>query len=319
MYDMRFWLPALGVVAGVMLVLSEPAAAQNRPADVARSAEIRTAGADGAIRSFSTESGVGVALGRDGAVEVTLPDSRATGSPFSGQRGTEYKRTPRVDPPTHAPKQPVPPRLPAEVQGLLNRFAPKVRVGEHGVKLETDGVRLDTRGGVNVDLETPSGRVQISQRAIEDFSAARKLFREQDYRQALRRMDFAVEHMPHESRFRQFRALVHFALGDFGPVADDAYQALTLGSAWDWQTVRGFYAEPSEYTAQYQSLQRSAHHNKQSAELNFLLAYHYTVLGHHDAALQQWKLVDQLLPGDRLILALIEQLEERPGPPAAGN
>jgi tetratricopeptide (TPR) repeat protein len=321
MCDARYWMLALGMASSWIGLAGQPAAAQSRLADPPRSTERRLAEADALLRQFTTDSGVGVALGRSGAVEVTIPE---TGSPFARQPESQPSKRSRVeagpsgirvlvDPPAPLPRQAEHPRLPADVQGLLNQFAPNVRLSDGGVQFESGGVRLDTRNGVNVDLETPEGRVRISQRAIEDYSAARKLFHDRDYQRAVRLMDSALEQMPRDARFRQFRALVHFALGDHGPAADDAYHALSLGSAWDWPTVRALYGDPADYTAQYRRLQQAAQDNDSSAELMFLLAYHHTLLGHHDAALKAWNEADRLLPDDPVILDQIRQLEDRPG------
>ena len=315
----HIWTLALGVATLGMTCSADSATAQSRNAEGVGSAHQRLTEVGGVLRQLTTESGVGVTLGRSGSVEVTIPEAT---SPFSNKRRHAAPAVPRFESdaggirvfvdPAEIPSQAERPQLPAEVQGLLQQFAPHVRMTNGAIHLEDQGIRVDTRNGVNVDLNTRSGRVRISQRAIEDYSAARKSFYNRDYHQALPLMNSAVEQMPEEQRFRQFRALAHFALGDYAAAADDAYQALALGAIWDWATVHSHYAESAEYAAQYRNLQRACRENDQSAELHFLLAYHHTLLGHHAAALKSWRQAERFLPEDPVLRAQIRQLEARP-------
>jgi hypothetical protein len=320
MRDPRLWPLALGVATIGITFSADSVAAQSRRTEGLGSARQRLAEAESILRQLTTESGVGVTLGNSGSVEVTVPEST---SPFAKKRALGESAVPRVDAgasdvrvfvdrQAEITPQRERPQLPAEVQGLLQQFAPQVRVTPGAVQLDDQGIRVDTRNGVNVDLHTSSGRVRISQRAIEDYSAARSLFYKGDYRQAILLMNSAVEEMPREQRFRQFRALVYFALGEYASAADDAYQALTPGTIWDWATVHALYTDPAEYAAQYRSLQRACREHEQSVELHFLLAYHHTLLGHHPAALKSWRQAERFLPEDPVVMAQIRQLEARP-------
>jgi hypothetical protein len=319
-----------------------PSAAQSsRLTEAERVLENRLSEVEGILRRFAPRSGSDVSGDHPGAVESTTPSTQApTTSPFSGQRSRPGTLS---DPKAEAVPErnlggrdfSIPSTRGREIVGRIlgeeglkgsrlldsrvpagGHNLPQLRLEGRGVVLEADDLRIDTRDGVEVDLETNDGRIRVSQRAIEDYSAARRAFLNREYREALQLVDSAVERMPDELRFRQFRALVCFALEEYVLAAEDIYGTLAGGTIWDWATVRAFYAEAGEYATQYQRLQEAARDSnpESSAPVLFLLAYHHTLLGHHDAALRSWRQVARLLPNDPVVQTQIRELDDRPAP-----
>ncbi len=336
--------PGCLIVTSMLAIglFSSPSAAQsNRLNEAERLLESRLSEVEGILRQLPLTSRSDVTGNPSARGDLTTPSRPAPRtSPFSAQRS-------RPETPTDPEMESVPERhqngrgfsIPStrgrEIVGRIlweegldelrhldsrvpagRRELPQLRFEGRGVVLEADDLRIDTRDGVEVELETRDGRVRVSQRAIEDYMAARGSFKNHQYHQALRSIDLAVERMPEELRFRQFRALVRFALEDYASAADDIYATLAGDTIWDWATVRAFYGDAGEYAGQYQRLQEAARdsHNESAVPVLFLLAYHHTLLGHHDAALRAWRQVDRLFPNDPVVEARILELDARPAP-----
>ena len=144
--------------------------------------------------------------------------------------------------------------------------------------------------------------------AAEEFSAARRAFRNRDYGTALNCIDRALKLSPRDFDLHQFRSLVLFAAGDYDTSAVAVYTALTLGPGWNWNTVWKFYAGAGQYEPQYRALQRAAAARTASAEVHFLLAYHELMLGHLDAGRRELNAVLEIKPDESLTVSLLSQL-----------
>ena len=53
------------------------------------------------------------------------------------------------------------------------------------------------------------------------------------------------------SSVHEVRALILFAHGQYKPAAAAIYSVLSVGPGWDWPTLSGFYADPSEYRVSF--------------------------------------------------------------------
>ena len=119
----------------------------------------------------------------------------------------------------------------------------------------------------------------------------------------------------------EFRGLALFALHRYDEAAGAVYAVLSAGPGWDWTTLSSLYPDVSVYTEQLRALEQYVAANPNSAAARFLLAYHYTICGHTDAAATQLKAAVQLDPKDRLSAQLLDMLTptkpRRPTPPAA--
>ncbi len=194
---------------------------------------------------------------------------------------------------------------------------PGIRVGPAGAQVQTRDVSIDTRQGFDVAVGQGHSQIRVSQTALEALASARKAFHASDYPLALRYCDQAAQTMAWNPDVQQMSSLVCFALEDHRPAAAAAYEALSRGDAWDWATLSGLYADPASYTAQYRALQQQSREADATAEVHFLMAYHYLVLGHSEAARAQLEQMLELQPGDRLASQLLARMaaESQATPP----
>src|SRR5262249_11214680 len=125
--------------------------------------------------------------------------------------------------------------------------------------------------------------------AQESLTAARESFRTNDYARALALTDQALAQTPNDPILHEFRALVLFALKRYKEAAATAYAVLTAGPGWNWATLVGLYPDVDTYNAQLRALEASARQTPNDASIRFLLAYHYLVEGHKDAAAAQFQ------------------------------
>jgi tetratricopeptide (TPR) repeat protein len=110
----------------------------------------------------------------------------------------------------------------------------------------------------------------------------------------------------------EFRGLTLFAQGQYKDAATTLYAVLSAGPGWNWQTLSQFYPDTETYTRQLRALERAARNNPESANDRFLLAYHYLVMGHNDAAAKIFDQVHALLPNDQLTNQLLAALRPQP-------
>ncbi|HEY1380010.1 MAG TPA: tetratricopeptide repeat protein [Gemmataceae bacterium] len=145
--------------------------------------------------------------------------------------------------------------------------------------------------------------------AVETFDRAREAFARGDPRTALTLVDGAIKELPTDATLHEFRALCLFALRDYRRAAETLYAVLAAGPGWDWDTMHSLYADPAAYTEQLRALETFQRANPTSPEASFVLAYHYLVLGHLDAAIRQLENVVRLLPGSQLSSELLAALK----------
>ena len=83
----------------------------------------------------------------------------------------------------------------------------------------------------------------------------------------------------------------------------------------NWATLIGLYPDVETYTGQLRALEDRCRQGPKAAAPRFLLAYHYLVAGHTDAAAALLKTVLALEPGDRVARRLLASLTAPPPPP----
>ncbi len=143
----------------------------------------------------------------------------------------------------------------------------------------------------------------------EDYATqALDAFRSGDYRDALRWASHAAVEMPQDARAHELMSLCLFALKDYRGAAMEAHAALTLGPVIDWPTLYAFYGNVDTYTGQLRALGAFVTDNPKAPEGRFLLAYHFLMTGHKDAAKKELTEVLALAPGDKLAEELLKQL-----------
>jgi hypothetical protein len=151
--------------------------------------------------------------------------------------------------------------------------------------------------------------------AVALFDEGRGLFKGGDAVGAQDKVDRAIAILPQDRVLHEFRALTLFAQGKYKDAAAALYAVMSAGPGWNWQTLEGFYPDVDTYTRQLRALEADARHNRNSSDDRFVLAYHYLVMGHNDAAIKELEQVHVLLPDDQLTLQLVAALK----PPAQGK
>ena len=140
----------------------------------------------------------------------------------------------------------------------------------------------------------------------QKFDAARQAFYNENFADALKLTNEALKQAPQDAAINEFRSLCLFALGQYRDAAANIHSVLAAGPGWDWTTLISLYSHPETYTAQLRKLEDADKANLQSADVRFLLGYHYLTCGHEDAAVKMWKAVVQLQPKDLLAQHLVQ-------------
>ena len=144
--------------------------------------------------------------------------------------------------------------------------------------------------------------------AVETFETARKAFGLGSYEEALQLANKTLELLPNDPTLHEFRALSLFALKRYEEAAATLYPVLSAGPGWDWTTMVGLYQDSEVYTAQQRQLETYCKENTDSAGARFVLAYHYMVQGHKEAAGKMFQKVADLRPKDQLSAQLAKAL-----------
>jgi tetratricopeptide (TPR) repeat protein len=154
------------------------------------------------------------------------------------------------------------------------------------------------------------------------LDAARATFAQGDYSGALTECDQAIARLPNSAVAHEFRGLTLFALHRYKEAAGPVYAVLSVGPGWNWATLSSFYPRPAVYAGQLRALEQYVGSHQDVAEARFLLAYHYMVDGHDDAAAEQFKAAVKLNAQDHLSAQLLiamtpKAVQQAPAPSAA--
>ena len=155
--------------------------------------------------------------------------------------------------------------------------------------------------------------------AIAIFDQAREAFKNGDFKEALALVDKSIEQLPTDATLHEFRALCLFAIKEYKQAAATLYAMLAAGPGWDWDTMRSLYPDVATYTEKLRALEAYQRANPKSPEANFVLGYHYLVMGHLDVAIKKFENVVKLLPDSELSAELLNALKvesNRPMPQA---
>jgi len=137
------------------------------------------------------------------------------------------------------------------------------------------------------------------------FNQARDAFHQDQFEQALELTDQALQQAPRDAALNEFRSLCLFALGRYRESAATIHAVLAAGPGWDWTTMISLYSSQEVYTQQLRALEAAAGSDPRSADMRFLLAYHYLTADHPEAAVEMWRQVVQINPGDKLSTDLL--------------
>jgi tetratricopeptide (TPR) repeat protein len=122
--------------------------------------------------------------------------------------------------------------------------------------------------------------------------------------------------MPRDAVLHEFRSLVLFALGRYAESAATIHAVLDVGPGWDWNTLSGLYPSVETYTNQLRALEAARDANPNSADLRFLLGYHYLTCGYPEPAMRMFKKAAELQPQDAVAASLAATLSPREEQPA---
>lgn len=154
----------------------------------------------------------------------------------------------------------------------------------------------------------------VNEQAMAQLEAARTAFRHRNYREAQRLVEAALAAAPEEAVLHEFRALVLFALGQYGEAAAALYSLLAVHPGWNWTTLSSMYGDIGDYQRQIQALNAARQAQPDAANLQFLYAYHMLTLGKPDDAKAALLLARKGLPEDPLVNQMLLALGESPSP-----
>ncbi|NLF67630.1 MAG: tetratricopeptide repeat protein [Candidatus Anammoximicrobium sp.] len=173
---------------------------------------------------------------------------------------------------------------------------------------------------------TPDAPVPVPAESPEEqagyslLDQARDAFKRADYSNALRLAEQAVRKVPNDPVVHEFNALCQFAQGRYQQSAAVLNALLAVAPGMDWTTLISLYSGVDEYTEQLRALE--AHHRQKpdDSAAAFVLAYHYLICGHADAAKNALQRVVAAQPNDQVAKRMYEALQspdEIEAPPAA--
>ena len=161
-------------------------------------------------------------------------------------------------------------------------------------------------GAAPVDSAPLAGPPQPTDEGTAAFDESRTEFFLGHYENSLTLLDTTLKTMPQDTVVHEFRGLVLFALKRYPESASAIYAVLSAGPGWDWTTMSGLYPGVEVYTQQLRDLENFAKAIPTSADGNFLLGYHYLTMGHQETANKAFGLALQQLPGDKLLIQLVD-------------
>jgi tetratricopeptide (TPR) repeat protein len=186
-----------------------------------------------------------------------------------------------------------------------------------GEAVVVEGTTLDYSQPI-VSAETPTSdsadEPARNDRAMSFFSTARQAFYEENYPVALKAGEQALALQPDDVVFNEFRGATLFAMEKYQEAAGVVYAVLSIGPGWDWATMSALYPNVEIYTKQLRALEEYVRSHPDDAAAHFLLAYHYLMCNHTDAAAKQLKEVVRINPQDTLSSQLLKGLTEKEPP-----
>jgi tetratricopeptide (TPR) repeat protein len=144
--------------------------------------------------------------------------------------------------------------------------------------------------------------------ADEVLNAAIAAFQQNDFDQALDLVNQGITQSPNDSVLHEFRALVLFAKADYQQAAATIHSVLAVGPGWNWTTLSSMYGNVAVYTAQLRALEKAVRSHPDDGAERFLLAYHYLIGGHSEAAARHLQQVVTLVPTDRVAADLLRMI-----------
>jgi tetratricopeptide (TPR) repeat protein len=153
--------------------------------------------------------------------------------------------------------------------------------------------------------------------AQEQFNQGLEEFKAGNYQQALTQFDATLRQLPKDPVVHEVRALDLFAVGQYQQAAASLNSLLATAPGMDWTTMAGLYGNVDDYTEQLRALEQHCKTNQKDAPAAFVLAYHYLVAGHQDAAIRALKVVVAQQPKDVIAKRMLDSLAPPTSPESA--
>ncbi|QDU31754.1 Tetratricopeptide repeat protein [Anatilimnocola aggregata] len=134
--------------------------------------------------------------------------------------------------------------------------------------------------------------------AMKQFDAGMTAFYEAQFPTALNSFNASLKLLPGDPVVHEMLALTYFALGKYPQSAEILNSLLASAPGMDWTTMSSVYGDIDLYTTQLRALEQYVDANPNNAAAAFVLAYHYLVVGHTDAAIEKLQTVVKLQPKD---------------------
>jgi len=147
-----------------------------------------------------------------------------------------------------------------------------------------------------------------NQEAMNQFDQGMADFKAGNYRQAITRFDAALRQLPGDPVVHEVRALAQFAVGDYKSAAAGLNSLLATAPGMDWTTMASLYGNTNDYTEQLRKLEQTCKSNPKDAPAYSVLAYHYLVTGHQDAAVDALKVVVREQPRDATAKRMLDAM-----------
>jgi tetratricopeptide (TPR) repeat protein len=153
--------------------------------------------------------------------------------------------------------------------------------------------------------------------ALSSFDQGLDKFKAGQYVPALSDFNAALKELPGDAVVHEVRSLALFANGDYKAAAAGLNSLLSSAPGMDWTTMSGLYGNPEDYTAQLRKLEQFCRSNPNDASANFVLAYHYLVVGEKDAAIDALRVVVKNQPKDITAKRMLDALAPTSEPATA--
>jgi tetratricopeptide (TPR) repeat protein len=194
-------------------------------------------------------------------------------------------------------------------QGFHNPFPAPPVINQAGVTIINYTTPITVAAAEFPPGDEAAG-MAASKKAGQAMDKALDAFKRGDFPSALASVDEAISAVPGDPVQHEFRALVFFAMGRYNDAAGVLNPILASGPGWDWTTMTGLFKSQDDYIALLRKLEEHHKANPDSAAANFLLGYHYLVLGHVEEAHVLFAHSAKLEPTDTVSAGLRDLLRE---------
>lgn len=164
----------------------------------------------------------------------------------------------------------------------------------------------------NYQAPDPLANANVSKdreaQALERFDQALEAFQGGKYPLSNQLLKEAIRLNGGDPVIHEVYALSLFAIGDYEAAAATLNALLASAPGMDWTSVSSLYGDIGDYTTHLRRLEDACEQKPGNAFCEFVLAYHYLVLGEKEAAIQSLKIVVENQPKDLTAKRMLEAL-----------